>query len=225
MFTGLVECVGETVSIAGSLGGMAEIAIKAPIIASEISPGESVAVAGACLTAIRSDGETFTAQMMAETLRATRLGSLKPGDALNLERALKTGGRLDGHMVLGHVDEVGEVLDVETAGDSKIIRISASEKISWATAPKGSVAIDGVSLTVMDSWRGGFSIGLIPATLARATLGSVRRGDGVNVEIDVIARYAARLFGKDAESPAGSGLTWEKLAEYGWKQKNGRTWI
>jgi riboflavin synthase len=217
MFTGLVECMGETVSIARSRGGMAEIAIKAPAVASEISSGESVAVAGACLTAIGSGGGIFRVQMMAETLRATRLGAIEPGDMLNLERALKTGGRLDGHMVLGHVDEVGEVLDVETAGDSKIIHISASEKISWGMAPKGSVAIDGVSLTIIDSGRGSFSIGLIPATLGRTTLGSVERGHRVNVEIDVIARYVARLLGKDAISPAKSELTWEKLAEYGWK--------
>ncbi|MDR1579954.1 MAG: riboflavin synthase [Synergistaceae bacterium] len=217
MFTGLVECMGETVSIANSRGGMVEIAIRAPVIASEISPGESVAVAGACLTAIGSDGGTFRAQMMAETRRATRLGSLEPGDMLNLERALKTGGRLDGHMVLGHVDEVGEILDVKTAGDSKIIHISASEKISWGTAPKGSVAIDGVSLTIINSWRGGFSIGLIPTTLGRTTLGLIERGHRVNVEIDVIARYVAKLLGKDAESPEREELTWEKLAEYGWK--------
>ncbi|MDR1134328.1 MAG: riboflavin synthase [Synergistaceae bacterium] len=217
MFTGLVECVGETVSIAISREGMAEIAIRARSIASEISPGESVAVAGACLTATGSDGEIFRAQMMPETRRATRLGSLKPGDAVNLERALKTGGRLDGHMVLGHVDEVGEILDVETAGGSKIIRVSASGKISWGTAPKGSVAIDGVSLTIIDSGRGGFSIGLIPDTLRRTTLGSVERGHRVNVEIDVIARYVARFLGQEDAPSEGNGLTWEKLAEFGWK--------
>jgi riboflavin synthase len=216
MFTGLVECMGETVSVAASHGGMAEIAIKARVIASGISPGESVAVAGACLTAIGSDGETFRAQMMAETLRATRLGFLKPGGMVNLERALKTGGRLDGHMVLGHVDEVGEILAVENVGGSKIIHISASEKISWGTAPKGSVAVDGVSLTVIDAGRGSFSIGLIPTTLDHTTLGFLERGHKVNVEIDVIARYVARLLGKDAESPARDELTWEKLAEYGW---------
>jgi riboflavin synthase len=134
-----------------------------------------------------------------------------------LERALKTGGRLDGHMVLGHVDEVGEILAVENVGGSKIIHISASDKISWGTAPKGSVAIDGVSLTIIDAGRGGFSIGLIPTTHDRTTLGSLERGHRVNVEIDVIARYAARLLGRDAESPAKDELTWEKLAEYGWK--------
>ena len=217
MFTGLVECMGETVSIASSRGGMAEVAIRAPIVASGIAPGESVAVAGACLTAIGSDGGTFRAQMMAETLRATRLGSLEPGDMVNLERALKTGGRLDGHIVLGHVDEVGEILEVETVGGSKIIHISASEKISWGMAPKGSVAIDGVSLTIIDAWRGSFSIGLIPTTLGCTTLGTLERGHRVNVEIDVIARYVARLLGKDAQTGAKEELTWEKLTEYGWK--------
>jgi riboflavin synthase len=112
---------------------------------------------------------------------------------------------------------VGEVLDVETAGGSKIVRVSASEKISWGTAPKGSVAIDGVSLTIVDSRRGSFSIGLIPATLGRTTLDFLERGHSVNIEIDVIARYVARLLGKDAASAAQSELTWEKLAEYGWK--------
>jgi riboflavin synthase len=208
--------MGETVSISDTRAGMAEIAIKAPIVASAISPGESVAVSGACLTAIGSDGVIFRAQMMAETLRATRLGSLKSGGMINLERALKTGGRLDGHIVLGHVDEVGEVLDVETAGESKIVHIAASEKISWGTAPKGSVAIDGVSLTIIDSARGSFSVGLIPTTLGRTTLNFLERGHSVNIEIDVIARYVARLLGKDAAPAAQNELTWEKLAEYGW---------
>jgi riboflavin synthase len=217
MFTGLVECVGETIGIEPLGGGLAEIVIKAPLIAPELSPGQSVAVAGACLTSTGSDGKIFRAQMMEETLRSTRLGSLKPGDAVNLERALKSGGRLDGHIVLGHVDEVGEVMDARTSGDSKTIRISASAKISWGAAPKGSVAVDGVSLTVIDSGADSFSVGIIPTTLRETTLGEVKRGDKVNIEIDVIARYVARLMGKAMKEPAGYALTWEKLAEYGWQ--------
>jgi riboflavin synthase len=196
--------------------GIAEIAIRAPSIASEIAPGESVAVSGACLTAVGAEGEVFRAQMMEETLRATRLGSLRPGDKVNLERALKAGGRLDGHIVLAHVDETSPVLRIETRGKSRKIWIAASENISWGIAPKGSVAVDGVSLTVVDSAGGEFSVGLIPATLSETTMGLVEAGDTVNIEIDVMARYVARLSEKKPPKASPQSVTWEKLTEYGW---------
>ncbi|MDR3075659.1 MAG: riboflavin synthase [Synergistaceae bacterium] len=213
MFTGLVECMGRVVSISRASSGVSVITVEAPVIASEIAAGESVSVSGACLTAVDSGGGVFRAQMMDETLRVTRLGAVKPGEYVNLERALKLGGRLDGHLVLGHVDEVGAVSRVEASGDARKIWISASEKISWGIAPKGSVAIDGVSLTVIDCESGSFSIGLIPTTLRETTLGSLERGKCVNIEIDVMARYIAKLCGRE---PKAGGVTWEKLAEYGW---------
>ena len=216
MFTGLIECVGVVASISGVSDGVAEIAIRAPSIASGIAPGESVAVSGACLTAVGAEGGIFRAQMMEETLRVTRLGSLKPGSGVNLERALKAGGRLDGHIVLAHVDETSPVLRVETRGKSRKIWMAASENISWGIAPKGSVAVDGVSLTVVDSADGEFSVGLIPATLQETTMGAVRAGDTVNIQIDVMARYVARLLGKNAPDAPPRGITWEKLSEYGW---------
>ena len=212
MFTGLVERIGRVVSISKASGGVSVIAIEAPEIAAGIVPGESVAVSGACLTATGTSGGTFRAQMMEETLRITRLGRLKPGECVNLERALKLGGRLDGHFVLGHVDEVGEIIRVESSGETRKVWVSAPDKICWGIAPKGSIAIDGVSLTVIDCETDGFSIGLIPATLRETTLGNLARGDSVNIEIDVIARYIARLCGRETKS----GLTWEKLAQYGW---------
>ena len=212
MFTGLVECIGRVVSVSKASGGISVIAIESSEIAAEIAPGESVAVSGACLTVISASGGVFRAQMMEETLRATRLGHARPGEHVNLERALKLGGRLEGHLILGHVDEVGEVTRVETDGDARKIWVSASEKISWGIAPKGSVALDGVSLTVIDCKSNDFSIGLIPTTLRETTLGSLTRGDGVNIEIDVMARYIARLCGRESKS----GVTWEKLAQYGW---------
>ena len=212
MFTGLVECMGRVVSISRTSGGVSVIAIESPEIAAGIAPGESVAVSGACLTAISANGGVFHAQMMEETLRVTRLGRLKPGENVNLERALKLGGRLEGHLVLGHVDEVGEVTRVEADGVAGKIWISASDNISWGIASKGSITLDGVSLTVIDSENGCFSVGLIPATLRETTLGSLTRGDSVNIEIDVIARYIARLCGRESKN----GITWEKLAQYGW---------
>jgi riboflavin synthase len=207
--------VGVVVSVSGVSDGVAEIAVRAPSIASEITPGESVAVSGACLTAVGAEGEVFRAQMMEETLRVTRLGSLKPGAKVNLERALKAGGRLDGHIVLAHVDETSSVLRVETRGKSRKIWMAVSENISWGVAPKGSIAVDGVSLTVIDSRDGEFSVGLIPVTLKETTMGLVEAGDMVNIEIDVMARYAARLSGQSPQA-APSGITWEKLSEYGW---------
>jgi riboflavin synthase len=216
MFTGLIERMGEVISISKARDGVCDIAIDAPGIASEVATGESVAVSGACLTAVKSGGGLFHAQMMPETLRSTRLGGLKPGERVNLERALKSGGRLDGHIVLGHVDEVGTVVGVESDGRSKKIWVSASEDISWGIAAKGSIAIDGVSLTVIDSNEGRFSIGLIPTTLRDTTLGFLEIGKRVNIEIDVMARYAARLIGR-AAGARPKGLTWEKLAEYGWQ--------
>ena len=212
MFTGLVERMGRVVSVSKASGGVSVITIESPEIAVEIIPGESVAVSGACLTATDASGGVFRAQIMEETLRATRLGRVKPGENLNLERALKLGDRLDGHLVLGHVDEVAEVIRVEPDGDARKIWISASDKISWGIAPKGSVAIDGVSLTVIDCEREGFSIGLIPTTLRETTLGSLTRGDIVNIEIDLMARYVARLCDREPKS----GITWEKLSQYGW---------
>jgi riboflavin synthase len=208
--------MGAVVSTSGVSDGVAEIAIRAPSIASEIAPGESVAVSGACLTAVGAEGDVFRAQMMEETLRVTRLGSLRPGSRVNLERALKAGGRLDGHIVLAHVDETSPVLRVETRGKSRKIWMAASENISWGIAPKGSVAVDGVSLTVIDSANGEFSVGLIPATLKETTMGIVEAGNTVNIEIDVMARYVARLFGKGAPDAPPQSITWEKLSEYGW---------
>ena len=212
MFTGLVECMGRVVSVSKASGGVSVIAIESPEIAAETVPGQSVAVSGVCLTVIEAGGGVFRAQMMEETLMVTRLGGVKPGGHVNLERALKLGGRLEGHLVLGHVDEVGKVIRVELDGDARKIWISASDKISWGIAPKGSVAVDGVSLTVIDSENDCFSIGLIPTTLRETTLGHLKRGDGVNIEIDVMARYIARLCGQEPKS----GITWEKLAQYGW---------
>jgi len=216
LFTGLVECVGTVRSIAPGDDGVSRIGIRAPVIAPGLRRGESVSVSGACLTVVEPGGEVFYAQMMRETLLATRLGRLKPGDGVNLERALRLGDRLDGHLVLGHVDGVGAVSRVENQGSAAKVWFSIPPEIAWGVAPKGSIAIDGVSLTVIDAQAECFSVGLIPTTLGDTTIGSLEQGDAVNLEIDVMARYAARLLGRDWDATRRESLSWEKLREYGW---------
>ena len=219
MFTGLIECVGTIRSVAKQSSDIYRIDIGAPSIAGHVKDGESVSVAGACLTAVEPGTDSFGAHMMAETVRSTRLGALKPGDRVNLERALRMGDRLDGHMVSGHVDAVGEVRRLEVLGETRKLWVSAPPEIGWGIACKGSIAVDGVSLTVIDSFEDLFSVGLIPTTLKETTLGSLSDGDFVNLEIDLIARYVARLAQSDALCPPANGktsITWGKLQEYGW---------
>ena len=218
MFTGLVECVGDVLSVVRRAGDVHVLRIRAPKIAPEVKFGESIAVSGACLTVVSGQHDSFEAEMMEETVRSTRLGSLKTGDKVNLERALRVGARLDGHLVAGHVDEVGTVSRVEDAGETKKCWLSVSDAIAAFIAGKGSVALDGVSLTVIDALDREFSVGLIPTTLRETTIGGLKEGDRVNIEVDMIARYIARLMGcrTAVESKIPGGVTWEKLQEYGW---------
>lgn len=219
MFTGLVECIGTIKSVAKQSSDIYRIDIHAPSIAGNVKNGESISVAGACLTAVESETESFGAHMMMETVRSTRLGSLKAGDRVNLERALRLGDRLDGHMVSGHVDDVGVVRRLEVFGDTRKLWISAPESIGWGIAAKGSIAVDGVSLTVIDSREEQFSVGLIPTTLRDTTLGLLSADDSVNLEMDIIMRYVARLAQGSGYSSLMNGstpITWGKLQEYGW---------
>lgn len=191
------------------------------MIASAIKKGDSVAVSGACLTAVGFDGASFDVQVMNETLRATKIGTLKPGSRVNLERAMRADGRLDGHIVQGHVDEVGKVVNIERSSDrsgSIKITVSASRHIAWGIARKGSICLDGVSLTVVDSEADSFSVALIPLTMAETTIGSMKVGDLVNIEIDVLARYMARIMsiGISQTENGDGGITYEKLRSYGW---------
>jgi riboflavin synthase len=208
---------------------VSRIAIRAQRIAREITRGESVAVSGVCLTVVEITGDVIHAQIMGETQRATSLGSLAAGDMVNLERAMRADGRLDGHIVLGHVDDVGRVTRIENFGLTCRLWASVSRDIVWGIAAKGSVSLDGVSLTVIEASYQEFSVGIIPATLRDTTLGRLSIGDPVNVEIDVIARYIARMtscesspvsvFTKDADASKkakNSQITWDKLKGLGW---------
>jgi riboflavin synthase len=223
LFTGLVETVGRILSITAESGDVTRVTVQAPGMKRPIGYGDSVCVSGVCLTALDISGDAFTARVMGETMRVSKFGKMRAGDAVNLELSLRPEDGLDGHFVLGHVDEAGRVTRVERMERTSKIWVSVTKDISWGIAGKGSIALDGVSLTVIDSLRGEFSVGVIPSTLSETTLGLLEAGGFVNVEIDVLARYAARFLGHKAEtvSPdgreaSGGSLTFEKLASYGW---------
>lgn len=165
--------------------------------------GDSINVNGACLTATEVVGDGFAADVMGETLARTALGDLQPGAVVNLERALAVGGRLGGHLVQGHVDAVGEVLAVEPRdeGGWTVMRVGVPAAVAPYLVEKGSITVDGTSLTVMDVEEQAFSVGLIPHTLAVTVLGHRRVGDRVNLEADVIAKYVERLLGGGGGSP------------------------
>jgi riboflavin synthase len=196
MFTGIVEELGEVVAVE-RLGEAARIRVAAPLVTAGAAEGDSVAVNGACLTVTACDGTSFTADIMAETLRRTTLGTLRPGAPVNLERPLRLDGRLGGHLVQGHVDGVAVVLARSGAAAGDVVRIALPAELARYLAEKGSVAVDGVSLTVCASGGSGgqpwFEVSLIPLTLARTTLGGLAPGDRVNLEVDLIAKYVARL--------------------------------
>ncbi|MDO4665862.1 MAG: riboflavin synthase [Actinomycetaceae bacterium] len=195
MFTGLIEATGCLEDMNDSAGGVT-VRISAPFTSS-LSHGDSVAVSGVCLTVTGTDETSFTADVMPETLRLTSLGALEIGAILNLERALLPTTRLGGHIVQGHVDGTGTVLSRNKAEKWETLRIQMPAKLAKYVAYKGSVALEGVSLTVSAVGENYFEVSLIPATLAATNLGELTEGATVNLEMDVLAKYAARLVGRD----------------------------
>lgn len=208
MFTGIVEELGRVVRLE-TVEDSARLTVEAPTVTQDVNLGDSVSVNGCCLTVTAVHGSTFTADLMAETLTRTTLGSQAPGDPVNLERALRASDRLGGHIVQGHVDATAEVLDHHRGEHWDLLRIGLPQEIARYVAVKGSVALDGVSLTVVDvvdaphapdvapvpGAGASLSVGLIPETLRRTTLGTRRPGERVNLEVDVMAKYAERLLG------------------------------
>ena len=196
MFTGIVTDVGEVVSI--EKRGDTRFAIATAYAPESIAVGASIACAGCCLTAIETgrlqDGRgTFAVEASAETLQVTTLKQWKVGTRINLERALKMGDELGGHMVSGHVDGVGQILSITPEGDSLRFRFKAPDSIARFIAPKGSITLDGTSLTVNEVEGTSFGVNIIPHTLKVTTWGKAAAGDTVNIEIDMLARYVARL--------------------------------
>ncbi len=192
MFTGLVATLGSVAAVEAA-GDGSRLTIAAGELARELAEGDSVAVSGVCLTATAIEGERFTADVVAETLRRSSLGPLRQGDAVNLELALRASDRLGGHVVQGHVDAVGTVATAEPEGLGRRIRVEAGAEVLRYVVEKGSIAVDGVSLTVAEVDGVGFAVALIPETLQRTTLGSAQPGRIVNLEVDVLARYVEKL--------------------------------
>ncbi|HWC44244.1 MAG TPA: riboflavin synthase [Actinomycetota bacterium] len=194
MFTGIVEGTGTVAALAAVAGGSgARLEVEAPWLAGQLALGESVAVNGCCLTVAEPSPAGFAADLVAETLRRTALGGLRPGARVNLERPLPLGGRLGGHLVQGHVDGVARLLDRTRVGDGEEVRIELPADLERYLVEKGSIAVDGVSLTVAGVGPGWFAVALVPHTLEVTTLGDRRPGDPVQLEVDVVAKYVERL--------------------------------
>ncbi|MEA2346405.1 MAG: riboflavin synthase [Thermoleophilaceae bacterium] len=191
MFTGLVAATGIVATVERDENG-ARLAVQTDL-GGRLAPGDSVAVSGVCLTAVNSSAGEFTADVMEETLRRTSLGGLAPGDRINLELPLRAGDPLGGHIVQGHVDGTGVVQSVTDEGFSRIIKVGGPDEVLRYVVEKGSIAIDGVSLTVAGVGELWLTVSLIPETQERTTLGSLRVGESVNIEVDMFAKYAERL--------------------------------
>jgi len=191
MFTGLVERTARVRAVEPDGDGV-RIELETPL-AAELEQGDSIAVNGVCLTAVDPDGSRFRADVMAETLRRSSLGPLGAGDEVNVELPLRAGDRLGGHVVQGHVDGVGSVESVREEGFARVVRIACDAELLRYVVEKGSIAVDGVSLTVASVEEGAFTVSLIPETLRQTTLGAATPGRPVNLEVDVLAKYVEKL--------------------------------
>lgn len=207
MFTGIIEETGEIAAIKhGAVSG--ELTVKGNVVFSDLKIGDSVAVNGVCLTAAAINGNMFTADVMAETMRRSNLGTLQKGSKVNLERAMPANGRFGGHIVAGHIDGVGIIQSLAREDNAVWVTVTADEKIMKYIVEKGSVAIDGISLTVAKVFKDAFSVSVIPHTGAETTLLTRKHGDKVNLETDVIGKYVEKLIGKQ------SGITEDFLRKY-----------
>lgn len=203
MFTGIVEEVGKVKALAGH-----RLSIGAKRVLEGTRVGDSININGACLTITELDGGSFSVEVMPETQRRTNLGQLHPGSPVNLERALSWGARVGGHLVQGHGDATGRVLSLTREEGSVILRVSAPSELLKYIVVKGFIAVEGVSLTVVEVGSWGFSVSLVAYTLENTNLGAKQPGDPVNLEVDILGKYVEKLLGKQ-------GLTLEFLAQQG----------
>lgn len=192
MFTGIVEELGAVVALADQ-GDAVRLTVEGPLVTTDVKLGDSVAVNGCCLTVTVRDAEQLTFDMMRETLDKTSLGALSEGDRVNLERAVSPTGRLGGHIVQGHVDGTGALLRRTPSEHWEVVEIQLPGELARYLVPRGSVTVDGVSLTVVEVGTDSFTVSLIPETLSRTTLGLKQPGDPVNLEVDVIAKYVEKM--------------------------------
>jgi riboflavin synthase len=215
MFTGIIEEKG-TVTAVETSGDSARVTVRGPIAVADARHGGSISVDGVCLTVVDQTADSFTADVMAQTLRMSTIGSLSAGDSVNLERAALVGDRLGGHIVQGHVDGTGTVLSVTPGEAWSVVRVGLPAELARLVVDKGSIAMSGVSLTVSDVGRGTseyrddsdwFEVSLIPETLTATTLGSLQPGDRVNLETDILARHVERLLTFPGATAPGSADT------------------
>jgi len=216
MFTGITEHVGKIESLeTHAEGGRLHISLAgAPAIASDMKLGDSISVSGCCLTVVDFNKRYFAADLSGETLRRTSLGERKPGDPVNLERPLAAGARLGGHFVQGHVDGVGRVTELAPEGENWWFSVSVPENLRRYVAEKGSISIEGISLTVA-RWQNGIaSIAIVPFTYEHTNIHSLEEGDAVNLEVDILAKYVESLLAKHHTEPTAH-LTIRELSEQG----------
>ncbi|MFI8996554.1 riboflavin synthase [Streptomyces sp. NPDC053542] len=201
MFTGIVEELGEVVSVE-ELTDASRFRLRGPLVTEGAKHGDSIAVNGVCLTVVETENGEFTADVMAETLKRSSLGALEKGSRVNLERPMALGGRLGGHLVQGHVDGTGTIAERTPGEHWEIVKIALPDGLARYVVEKGSITVDGVSLTVVEAGADYFTISLIPTTLDLTTLGIKQVGDPVNLEVDVLAKYVERLLGHDGAGAA-----------------------
>ena len=192
MFTGLVEEIGVVEELE-QLGDAVRIAVRAPKVTEDAAPGDSIAVDGVCLTVVDSASGTFTADVIHETLDRSRLGTYEAGSEVNLERALAAGQRMGGHIVQGHVDGVAEVVSRAPSEHWEVVRFTLPKQLERYVVEKGSIAVNGTSLTVSAVGEGYFEVSLIPTTLRDTTAGELAPGDPVNLEVDIVAKYVEKM--------------------------------
>ena len=215
MFTGIIQSVGKIAALDTREGDACVRISCGKLDMSEVNTGDSIAVSGVCLTVVEHSTAGFTADVSGETLNRTTLGRLRTGDAVNLEKALTLSSPLGGHLVSGHVDGVGVVVNRREAARSVQFRIRAPEALAKYIAGKGSVCVDGVSLTVNAIHGAEFEVNIVPHTLAETTLGTIKEDSEVNLEVDVVARYLERLMLGKLAAQSGSEITREFLAQHG----------
>ncbi len=207
MFTGIIEEIGEITAVKRGAQSCA-LSVRGNIIFDDLHIGDSVAVNGVCLTVTVINGSVFTADVMAETMRRSSLGTLQKGSNVNLERAMPAGGRFGGHIVSGHIDGIGFVQSLVREDNAVWVTITADTGIMRYVVEKGSIAIDGISLTVARVFKDAFSVSIIPHTGAETTLLTKKSGDRVNLECDIVGKYIEKLIGKQ------SGITEDFLKKY-----------
>ncbi len=211
MFTGLIERVGH-IDRLHPMGGGRRLSIRAPDMAAEVNPGDSVAVNGACLTRVGGEGSVVVVEAVAETLNRTTLGSLQVGDPVNLERSLRAEGRLDGHFVQGHIDGTGRVVGLETRDPGLWLEVELSADLTDMCVEKGSIALDGISLTIASLSRDRISVAVIPHTIEHTTLKTLSIGHRMNIEVDILGKYVKKF----TSGQNHSGLSLSSLKDWGY---------